>query len=79
MEGLAKAIREENVAIRLSPLGLYNQARGMQRAERWGHLCRELKRVVPRMIYVSFIEPVSEKRRLLKMRLRRGADVFAAL
>jgi hypothetical protein len=51
----------------------------MQRAERWGHLCRELKSVVPRMSYVSFIEPVSGKRRLLKMRLRRGADVFAAL
>jgi hypothetical protein len=38
MEGLAKAIGEENVAIRLSPLGLYNQARGC-RGRRGGGIC----------------------------------------
>lgn len=50
-----------NVAIRLSPFGLFNQARGEQRLETWGHLCRELKRRLPGLSYVSFIEPRYEQ------------------
>lgn len=43
------------------PFGLYNQARGQQRVETWGHLCRELKRRLPQLSYVSFVEPRYEQ------------------
>ncbi|KAL4977182.1 hypothetical protein BDW66DRAFT_159038 [Aspergillus desertorum] len=61
MDELAKAIGEENLAIRLSPFGLFNQARGEQRMETWTHLCKELKRAHPALSYVSFIEPRYEQ------------------
>jgi 2,4-dienoyl-CoA reductase-like NADH-dependent reductase (Old Yellow Enzyme family) len=73
MDELAKTVGEENLAIRLSPFGLFNQARGEQRVETWGHLSRELKSRHPRLSYVSFIEPryeqifsEAEKARFLK-------------
>lgn len=58
MDALAKTIGEENLAIRLSPFGLYNQARGEQRVETWTHLCREIKSAHPKLSFVDFIEPV---------------------
>ncbi|KAF4950297.1 hypothetical protein FGADI_8280 [Fusarium gaditjirri] len=61
MEELAKAIGEENLAIRLTPFGLFNQARGEKRVETWGHLCRELKSRLPKLSYVSFVEPRYEQ------------------
>lgn len=61
MGALARAVGEDKVAIRLSPFGLFNQARGAQRLETWGHLCRELRRALPRMSYASFIEPRYEQ------------------
>ncbi|KAK8058598.1 hypothetical protein PG994_009046 [Apiospora phragmitis] len=61
MRALAGAVGEENVAIRLTPFGLFNQARGEQRLEVFGHLCRELKRMLPGLSYVSFIEPRYEQ------------------
>lgn len=61
MEALGKAIGEENLAIRLTPFGLFNQSRSEQRLETWGHLCRELKGRLPRLSYVSFVVPVSWK------------------
>lgn len=61
MDELAREVGQENVAIRLSPFGLFNQTRGEQRLETWGHLCRELKARLPRMSYVSFIEPRYEQ------------------
>lgn len=61
MSELAGAIGQERLAIRLSPFGLFNQARGEQRLETWGHLCRELKKDLPRMSYVNFIEPRYEQ------------------
>ncbi|KAL4898919.1 hypothetical protein BDW74DRAFT_121045 [Aspergillus multicolor] len=61
MNELAKTIGEENLAIRLSPFGLFNQARGEQRMETWTHLCKELKRTHPALSYVSFIEPRYEQ------------------
>ena len=59
MDELAKTIGEENLAIRLTPFGLFNQARGEQRVETWSYLCQRLKQDHPRLSYVSFIEPVS--------------------
>ena len=60
MEELAETVGGgENLAIRLSPFGLFNQARGEQRVETWSFLCRRLKETLPRLSYVSFIEPVS--------------------
>ncbi|KAF5626071.1 OYE2-NADPH dehydrogenase (old yellow enzyme) isoform 1 [Fusarium sp. NRRL 52700] len=61
MEELAKAIGQENVAIRLTPFGLFNQARGEKRVETWSHLCRELKFRLPKLSYVSFVEPRYEQ------------------
>ncbi|OTB07581.1 hypothetical protein M426DRAFT_317890 [Hypoxylon sp. CI-4A] len=61
MDELAKAVGEENLAIRLSPFGLFNQARSTQRLETWGHLCRELKKNHPKLSYFSFIEPRFEQ------------------
>ncbi len=61
MAALAAEVGQENLAIRLSPFGLFNQARGEQRLETWGHLCRELKKGLPRLSYVSFIEPRFEQ------------------
>ena len=58
MEALAQAIGGENVAIRLSPMGLFNGMRGGQRLETWSYFCKELKRRIPRMSYIHFIEPV---------------------
>ncbi|KAI9375130.1 hypothetical protein BJX61DRAFT_540155 [Aspergillus egyptiacus] len=61
MDALAKTVGDENLSIRLSPFGLFNQARGEQRVETWSHLCRELKRSHPSLSYVSFIEPRYEQ------------------
>lgn len=58
MDALAVSIGEENLSIRLSPFGLFNQARGEQRLETWMFLCEELKKAHPALSYVSFIEPV---------------------
>jgi 2,4-dienoyl-CoA reductase-like NADH-dependent reductase (Old Yellow Enzyme family) len=59
MDALAEAVGEENTALRLTPFGLYNQSRGMQRMETWSHLCTGFKARHPGLSYVSFIEPVS--------------------
>ncbi|KAL3442452.1 hypothetical protein BJX65DRAFT_286824 [Aspergillus insuetus] len=61
MDALSATVGEENLAIRLSPFGLFNQARGEQRVETWTHLCKELKRAHPHLSYVSFIEPRYEQ------------------
>ncbi|KAG5753438.1 hypothetical protein H9Q70_003942 [Fusarium xylarioides] len=61
MEELAKATGQENLAIRLTPFGLFNQARGEKRVETWSHLCRELKSRLPKLSYVSFVEPRYEQ------------------
>lgn len=61
MAEMAAAIGDENLAIRLSPFGLFNQARGEQRVETWGHLCREIKKNHPKLSYVSFLEPRYEQ------------------
>lgn len=60
MDALVQAVGEDKVAIRLTPFGLYNQARGMQRLETWGFLCKELKRK-HNLSYVHFIEPRYEQ------------------
>lgn len=61
MDELAAAVGQENVAVRLTPFGLFNQARGNERLETWGHLCRQLKKRLPNLSYVSFIEPRYEQ------------------
>ena len=58
MSAVAATIGEENLSIRLSPFGLFNQARGEQRLETWSYLCEGLKKSLPALSYVSFIEPV---------------------
>lgn len=51
----------DRLAIRLTPFGLFNQARGEQRLETWGHLCRRLRADLPALSYVSFVEPRYEQ------------------
>jgi hypothetical protein len=59
MDQLGEAIGEDNLAIRLSPFGLFNQIRSEQRLETWELLCKKLKKSHPGLSYVSFVEPVS--------------------
>lgn len=61
MTEVAKTIGEQNLSIRLSPFGLFNQARGEQRLETWTHLCKGLKKDLPALSYVSFVEPRFEQ------------------
>lgn len=62
MAALAEAVGgDENLAIRLTPFGLFNQTRSEQRQHTWGHLCTELKRRHPGLSYVSFVEPRYEQ------------------
>ena len=44
MDALAVAVGEDRLALRLSPFGSYNQARGTQRLETRGNLCKKLKK-----------------------------------
>lgn len=60
MGALADAIGQGRLAIRLTPFGLYNQARGTQRMETWGHLCKEIKKRWS-LSYVHFLEPRYEQ------------------
>lgn len=60
MSALKEEIGENKLALRLSPFGMYNQARGTQRLETWGYLCRELKARM-QLSYVHFIEPRYEQ------------------
>jgi 2,4-dienoyl-CoA reductase-like NADH-dependent reductase (Old Yellow Enzyme family) len=60
MEALIRAIGQDKLAIRLTPFGLCNQARGTERLETWGFLCRELKRKYD-LSYVHFVEPRYEQ------------------
>jgi len=60
MDSVANEIGEENLAIRLTPFGLFNQNRSSERVETWTTLCRKLKEAHPRLSYVSFVEPVSK-------------------
>ncbi|PWY69739.1 FMN-linked oxidoreductase [Aspergillus heteromorphus CBS 117.55] len=61
VDEVAKTVGEENLAIRLTPFGLYNQARGEQRMETWTYLCKSLKETHPGLSYVSFVEPRYEQ------------------
>ncbi|KAH7135367.1 hypothetical protein B0J11DRAFT_158012 [Dendryphion nanum] len=61
MEELAKTVGAGNCAIRLSPFGLFNQARGDQRIETWSTLCEQLRERLPGLSYISLIEPRYEQ------------------
>ncbi|KAL4917393.1 hypothetical protein BDW62DRAFT_218203 [Aspergillus aurantiobrunneus] len=61
MDQLALTIGQQNLAIRLTPFGLFNQARSEQRVETWTFLCERLKQQLPNISYVSFIEPTHEQ------------------
>ncbi|KAJ5086988.1 Flavin oxidoreductase hxnT [Penicillium alfredii] len=61
MAAVAQVVSENNLAIRLSPFGLFNQSRGEQRLETWTYLCQGLKKAHPTLSYVSFIEPRYEQ------------------
>jgi 2,4-dienoyl-CoA reductase-like NADH-dependent reductase (Old Yellow Enzyme family) len=60
MAALKAAVGEDRLVIRLTPFGLYNEARGTQTVETWGHLHRELRSRM-NLNYVHFIEPRYEQ------------------
>jgi 2,4-dienoyl-CoA reductase-like NADH-dependent reductase (Old Yellow Enzyme family) len=53
---VAKEIGENNVALRLSPFGIYNDMNDDSRWETWGHLCKEIRSNFPKISYVHFVE-----------------------
>jgi hypothetical protein len=55
-----RTLGEDRLAIRLTLFSLYNEARGTQRVETWGHLCRELG-IRMNLSCVHFIEPRYEQ------------------
>lgn len=61
MQALADAVGGENTAIRLSPFGLFLQSHGERRMEIWSHMCRGLRKQIPTMSYIHFIEPRFEQ------------------
>jgi 2,4-dienoyl-CoA reductase-like NADH-dependent reductase (Old Yellow Enzyme family) len=61
VEAVGKAIGIENVAVRLSPWGVYNDIDDDDRFETWGTLCRLLGEV-GRISYVHFVEAREEER-----------------
>ena len=78
MDALVQAVGENKVAIRLTPFGLYNDARGMQRLETWGFLCKELKRR-HKLSYVHFIEPRYEQVHSLEEKNKCTSDPSVSL
>ncbi|KAJ5982577.1 hypothetical protein N7451_012677 [Penicillium sp. IBT 35674x] len=76
MNEVAKTNGEQNLAIRLSPFGLFNQARGEQRIEIWTHLCEDLKKSHPTLSYVNFIEPELRGRKRVSFKAGGLKDVI---
>lgn len=60
MAALKATLGEDRLTIRLTPFGLYNEARGTRTVEILGHLCRELRSGM-NLSYVHFIEPGYEQ------------------
>lgn len=56
IEAIGREIGVSNVAIRLTPFGVYNDMNDDARWETWGHLCRQIKVRFPQISYVHFVE-----------------------
>ena len=54
-------VGQENVSLKLSPWGLYNDMGDEERFETWSALLRNLKKEAPRVSYVTFVEPRMEE------------------
>lgn len=57
LEEVGKAVGLENVSLRLSPWGVYNDMSDEARWETWSFLCKEIKSRFWGISYVSFVEP----------------------
>jgi 2,4-dienoyl-CoA reductase-like NADH-dependent reductase (Old Yellow Enzyme family) len=55
ISALATAVSDSKLALRLSPFGLNNETRGLERVETWTHLCREIKKS-HNLSYIHFVE-----------------------
>jgi 2,4-dienoyl-CoA reductase-like NADH-dependent reductase (Old Yellow Enzyme family) len=62
LEEVGKVIGLENVSLRLSPWGVYNDMSDEARWDTWSFLCKEIKRRFGGISYVSFVEPRMEER-----------------
>jgi 2,4-dienoyl-CoA reductase-like NADH-dependent reductase (Old Yellow Enzyme family) len=58
---VADAIGEKNVAIRLSPFGIYNDMNDDSRWETWSYLCEKIRLNFPKISYVHFVEAKNEE------------------
>ena len=56
-----EVVGEGNVSLKLSPWGLYNDMGDEERFETWSALLRNLKKEVPAVSYVAFVEPRMEE------------------
>lgn len=63
VEAVGKAIGIENVAVRMSPWGVYNDIQDDDRYETWGTLCRGLGKLGG-LSYVHFVEAKEDEREL---------------
>jgi 2,4-dienoyl-CoA reductase-like NADH-dependent reductase (Old Yellow Enzyme family) len=57
VKAVGDAIGEENVSFKVSPFGIYNDMGDESRFETWSALLKLLKKEVPRVSYVAFVEP----------------------
>ena len=61
IEALVNEVGVGNVALRLSPFGIYNDMNDENRWETWEYLCREVRRRWEELSYVHFVEPRMEE------------------
>jgi 2,4-dienoyl-CoA reductase-like NADH-dependent reductase (Old Yellow Enzyme family) len=61
VKAVGDAIGEGNVSLKLSPFGLYNDMGDEARFETWSALLKNLKKEVPEVSYVAFVEPRMEE------------------
>ena len=61
VKAVGEAIGDRNVSLKLSPFGLHNDMADEARFETWSALLRKLKKEVPVVSYVAFVEPRMEE------------------
>jgi 2,4-dienoyl-CoA reductase-like NADH-dependent reductase (Old Yellow Enzyme family) len=61
LRAVADEIGEQNVAIRLSPFGIYNDMNDDSRWETWSHLCQKIRSDFPKISYVHFVEAKNDE------------------
>lgn len=74
VEEVGKAIGIENVAVRMSPWGVYNDIQDDDRFETWGTLCRALGKLGG-LSYVHFVEAREDEKPLWEKSWGEGREL----